>query len=152
MRKVAIGCLAVAGFFVLGCAALVLVSLRELPKLDAEISAPAVATLDQPITLVVTAANNTGKDVTLDSIDIDNAFLAGFQVMEVAPEAEDSSDIPLLDQRTWQFNRRLGPGEQLDVTFNLRPVLLGRFTGDVDVCNPNQDFSTVFVDVVVREK
>ena len=38
------------------------------------------------------------------------------------------------------------PGETRSVTFQLRPVAEGRYSGDVDVCNPNQDFQTLLVD------
>jgi hypothetical protein len=69
----------------------------------------------------------------------------------VKPEPDDTSDIPFLDQRSWAFGRSIAAGERLEVTFSLRPIEPGHFTGDVDVCNPNQDFSTVYADVVVRE-
>lgn len=44
------------------------------------------------------------------------------------------------------------PGESLAVTFRLKSIAGGRFSGDVDICNPNQDFTTLFADVVVKEE
>jgi len=60
--------------------------------------------------------------------------------------------IPFVDMRSWMFNKSLAPGETQTFTFTLKPVLVGHFSGDVDVCNSNQDFVTLLADVVVRNK
>jgi hypothetical protein len=151
MRKLALGCLVIAGVAVFSVFSVAKYALRELPMLESELTAPSMVTLDEPITLVVTATNKNQEAVTLDSIDVDNAFLSGFQVLEVNPEPTESSDIPLLDQRTWAFGRSIPPGGQVAVAFKLKPVQTGHFVGDIDVCNPTQDFSTVYADIVVRE-
>ena len=55
-------------------------------------------------------------------------------------------------ERSWDFESVIQPGDSLSVTFQLKPVTEGRFSGDVDVCNPNQDFRTLFADVVVKKR
>ncbi|MHC4248606.1 MAG: hypothetical protein ACYS9X_05700 [Planctomycetota bacterium] len=124
---------------------------RELPKLDAKLSLPSEATLESTMTMVVTANNPHQEPVTLDSIDIDDSFLAGFQVVSIDPEPTDTASVPIVDQRSWTFGKAIPPGESHSVTFHLRPVSEGHFSGDVDVCNPNQDFKTLLADVVVKK-
>lgn len=96
--------------------------------------------------------NSYDKPVTLDSVDVDDAFLAGFQVVTVVPEPSDTSHLSLGHQRTWAFGKVVPPKETLSVTFTLRAIAEGHFSGDVDVCNPSQDFKTVLADVVVTDK
>ncbi|MHC5055050.1 MAG: hypothetical protein ACYTKD_10080 [Planctomycetota bacterium] len=151
MRTV-LGCLGAALLAaVVGVVLIWFCLIRELPKLDAKLSLAPEATLGSTATMVVVAKNPHEEPVTLDSIDIDESFLAGFQVISIDPEPTDTSNVPLLDQRSWSFGEEIAPGESHSVTFNLRPVSEGRFTGDVDVCNPSQDYKTLLADVVVKK-
>jgi hypothetical protein len=151
MKKVLIGCLGVAVLFliILGGAGYWLV--HEAPMLDAKLSVPSEVALDSTAELVVTVTNPHEEEVALDSIDIDDAFLEGFQVVAVEPEPSDTTSVPLMDQRSWDFGEPVGPGKSLTVKFTLKPVSEGRFSGAVDVCNPNQDFESLFADVVVKK-
>ena len=47
----------------------------------------------------------------------------------------------------------VAPGETFEVTYKLKALRQGVFAGDFDVCNPNQDFTTVvpIVSVVAQE-
>ena len=117
---------------------------------DAALSIPPEVQLDAPVTLVITATNTHEKAVTLDSIDIEDSFLAGFQVVDIDPPPEETMHLPFVNQRSWTFSRMLAAGEACSVSFTLKPVVAGHFSGDVDVCNPNQDFTTLFADVVVK--
>lgn len=150
MKRVAIGCLVAAGIVIgLGVAGIWFWLIRELPMLDASIELPLEAEPGTSISMTVTVINRHSGRVTLDSIDIDESFLSGFQVSRVNPKPVSTTRLPIIEQRSWEFGRVVQPGESLAVTFTLRPVMEGRFTGDVDVCNPNQDFRTLLADVVV---
>lgn len=152
MKRWILGCLsALAAAAVIVVVALAII-LRDKPALDAKLSVPAQVTLGSTASMVVSATNPHKQEVELNSIDIDEAFLAGFQVVSVVPEAKETSQIPIVNQRTWVFERKVPPGESLTVTFTLRAVAEGRFTGDVDVCNPSQDYKTHVADVVVSKK
>jgi hypothetical protein len=150
MKKALIGCLCVAAVVV---AALALGTwlwlFRELPVLSATLAVPSEAKLDGTVVMVVTTTNAHEKAVTLDSVDIDDAFLDGFQVVKVEPTPTDTMHI--LGQRSWSFDQAVEPGGTLEVRFELKAVQEGHFSGDVDVCNPNQDFTTLVADVVVRK-
>ena len=63
---------------------------REEPLLDANLSLPLEAKLGNSITMTVTATNNHSKTVVLDSIDISDSFIAGFQVVSINPHPIDS--------------------------------------------------------------
>lgn len=100
----------------------------------------------------MTTTNPHKRPVILDSIDVSESFLAGFQVVSVDPQPTGTVHIPVFDQRSWSFGISVAPGDTLSATFRLEPVEPGHFSGDIDVCNPNQDFTTLFVDVVVKEQ
>jgi hypothetical protein len=152
MKKVLIGCLGAGVLFlvvVVGTVGYWL--LHEAPMLDAKLSVPSEVALDSTATLVVTVTNPHEEDVTLDSIDIADSFLAGFQVVSVEPEPNDTMSVPFMEQRSWDFGEPVGPGKSLTVKFTLKPVSEGRFSGEVDVCNPSQDSKSLLADVVVKK-
>lgn len=153
MKKVVIGCLGALALAAAGGAFLVWFWLfRDLPVLEAALSLPLEAETDSTVTMVVTVTNVHKRAVTLDSIDIDNGFLEGFQVVSIEPRPTDTMRIPVIDQRSWEFGRAVAPGETVAVTFTMRAVAAGRYSGDIDVCNPNQDFKTLYADIIVRKK
>jgi len=123
---------------------------RVQPLADATLSIPSSAEIDHPIEMVVTTSNPHAEPVIVDSIDISDSFLEGFQVRTVEPAENETMDVPFVDQRAWIFSHTLAPGASKAFTFTLNPVLVGHYSGDVDVCNPNQDFNTLLADVVIR--
>ena len=123
--------------------------IRETPTLGAALSVPMEVQTGATFTLTITTTNSHNQPVTLDSIDIDDSFLAGFQVVTIVPEPGDTSHLQLLNQRSWVFDKAVAPGGTLSVTFTLKAIADGHFTGDVDVCNPAQDFKTFLADVLV---
>ena len=151
MNKYLVGCLGVSfvvGISLLGAVAFFLLS--EFPVLDASLSVPPEASLGATITMVVTTTNTHTKAIKLDSIDVGDTFLEGFRVLSVDPEPSDTMRV--FGMRTWFFGERVEPGDSLDVRFALEAVMEGHFSGDVDVCNPTQDFTTLIADVVIREE
>lgn len=152
-KKVILGCLGATAIIAVAVAVGVWLWLfRELPVLDATLSIEPEVELGSTVTMVINATNSHDKAVTLDSVDIDDAFLAGFQVVGVNPEPEGTTHLPIINQRSWEFGKRISPGKVFSVTFTLKAVADGHFSGDVDVCNPNQDFKTLLADVVVTKK
>ena len=106
----------------------------------------------ETIEMVVKTSNPHPRPVILDSIDIDSAFLRGFQVLAVVPKPSGTDEISILDQRSWSFGQSVPPGEESTVRFTLRSIEPGHFVGNVDVCNPNQDYKSLYADVIVREE
>ncbi|MCB2153398.1 hypothetical protein KQI84_00805 [bacterium] len=153
MKKFLIGCLAAGLLFVVLIAGIVgFLFFRILPTVSTSIDVPGRVQLDAEFPMVVSATNPHTQAVTLSSIDVDNELLDGFQVISIDPAPQSSMQVMFLDQRSWVFNRSLEPGESIDVTFILLPVREGRFQGSIDTCNPNQDFVSQWVDVIVRRE
>ena len=150
MNKYLIGCLGVA--FVVGLsvvAAILFFLFAEFPMLESSVSMPAETSLGEVVTMVVATTNTHTKSIALDSIDVGDSFLDGFQVVSINPEATDT--LHVFGMRTWFFSERVAPGDSLDVRFELKAVMEGHFSGDVDVCNRAQDFTTHIADIVVRK-
>lgn len=153
--KIALAVIAVvAAGTMLACGGLVLLLVSvggEDLMPEAELSAPAEVRAGDTLELVVTVSNPHAESVTLDSIDIDNPFLEGFQVVSVVPEPSGTDHIPFLDQSSWAFGSSLAPGEELTVTYRMEAIQAGHFSGNVDVCNPSQDYHSLHADILVRE-
>lgn len=147
--KIAVGCGALALVGALMVVAVVLFFvLYTSPKLAATVQQPSAAALNSQFTLAVVATNREQQPIKLDSIDIDDSFLKGFQVVEVDPAP--ASTMHILNQRSWGFEQAIQPGQGVTVTFTLKAVEKGHFSGDIDVCNSTQDCTTVIGDVVVQ--
>ena len=153
MKKVILGCLAVVALQIAGGAVLFwYLFLRETALLEAQLTVPNEVRVGETTELTVETSNPHSGPVILDSIDIDDAFLRGFQVLSVAPEPTGTEQVPFIDQRSWSFGRSVPPGGKLAVRFTLKSLQVGHFVGNVDVCNPNQDYKSLYADVVVTER
>ena len=150
MKKLAIGCASVFAIVSITISVLVFWLVRELPVLDASLSAPSMAELDSTVTVIVTASNSHTKAIVLDSMDIGDSFLSGFQVVSVQPKPTDTMRI--WGMRSWDFGKSVAPGESVKIQFRLKAIQEGHFSGDIDVCNPNQDSTTLIADIVVRKE
>ena len=115
--------------------------LIEEPTLDVRLRCPESVVVGESFDLVLEASNLDSESIRLDSIDVDLDFLSGFELVSITPPAEDSMDF--FGQRSWSFTESVAPGETLEVTFRLTATEQGHYVGDIDVCNPNQDFTTV---------
>ena len=137
-----LGCLLIGG-----CTAWFL--LQDSPVPGGSISAPVEVAVGDEFEMTVTVTNPNDATVTLDSIDIYYSFLDGFQVVSVSPSPGDTTDFEMLDFRSWDFGNTIAPGDELDIVYKLRAIQPGHYSGDVDICNPAQDFTTVLADIVV---
>jgi hypothetical protein len=125
---------------------------RVKPTFEVGLKIPDEVVATEEFTLSVDVKNPHGSAITLDSVDVDDKLLQGFQVVSVEPSAKDSMHVPLLDQRTWSFGTSVAAGSVQRIDFKLRPVQVGRFSGNVDACNPGQDCAGAFADIVVKPK
>ena len=150
MRKVVVGCLVVFVLASLVGAVACWYVLRKRPQLGATLELPPIARAGQTISLVARLDNPHDRPVTLDSVDIAESFLEGFQVLRVEPRPTDTMRVPLVNQRSWSFGQAVPAGGKMAVTFTLRCLRAGHFTGTVDTCNPSQDCTSLFGDVDVQ--
>jgi hypothetical protein len=132
----------------IGLCVVFFVFLRDLPTLQCSVSVPAQVSVGDTVSMVVAATNAHSGAIVLDSIDVDESFLEGFRVERVQPNPTETMSV--FGMRTWSFGKEVGIGETVEVHFTLKAVVAGHFSGDIDVCNPNQNFSTAVADVVVE--
>lgn len=151
MRKVLLGCLVLFVVGSLAGGAACWYVLRKRPQLGATLDLPPTARAGQTISLVARLDNPHDRPVTLDSVDIAESFLEGFQVLRVEPRPTDTMRVPIVNQRSWTFGQAVPAGGTMTVTFSLRCLRAGHFTGTVDACNPSQDCTSLFGDVEVQE-
>ena len=154
-KIVVFGCLGASVFVILcalcaGCSIWYLFIL-DLPNLDADLTLPPQIEIDETFDLIVTMNNPHNHNIILDSIDIDHSLLEGLQVLEIEPVPVGTDDYSFLNLRSWQFGKPVAPGEQVVVTFKMRAIYPGHYSGNVEICNPSQDCKTLFADVVVDQ-
>lgn len=151
MKALLIGCLSLVLMAIVAIGLGVAWLFIERPTLDGSLDMPLQVTVGETFHATITASNGHDKTVTLDSIDISDTLLAGVQISSIEPDPESTTRVPVLDQRSWAFNTPVEPGATMTVRYTLRAVREGHFTGDIDLCNPSQDFFTLYGDLVIVE-
>lgn len=108
---------------------------REPEGLSVSYSVPSSVNLNDEFDLTLTLTNTGNEAITIDEIDLDEAFgdsiLDGCIVIETDPFME--KDYSIEGIKSFKLNRKLAPGETLEVTFRLQAVTPGEFGGSVGV-------------------
>ena len=125
---------------------------RTKPKLSAVLSAPNETSIGSEIYATVTVSNPHTTAVSLGTIDIEDKILSGFQVLSIKPQPLEAISLDFLETHSWTFDTIVQPGDSLNITFTLKPIAEGRFTGEIDICNSNNDFTTLILDIVVKNE
>ncbi|EIP98324.1 hypothetical protein OpiT1DRAFT_02780 [Opitutaceae bacterium TAV1] len=120
----------------------------DLPPFQVQVDYPARVAHGETFRLAIRTANPHTSRTTLESIDIYDSLLSGFEIVEVSPAAEAPQKT--LDFHSFYFNRPLPPSDSLDVVFTLKAKRKGFHGGDIDVCTPAQDFATISTGIVVE--
>jgi hypothetical protein len=148
--KVVIGCLVSLAIFALLCAAGTWYAFfRVHPTLESHIDFPAQVVAGNPFDLRVYAVNPHPEAVVLDSIDISDSFLDGVQIVSIDPRSIDT--LHFYDMRSWEFGLTVDAGTTLTVTFRCKALRPGHYTGGIDVCNPNQNYTSSYADLIVSQ-
>ena len=126
-----------------------LVTLLSGPELSVRISTPNSILVGETFTIVLHLSNPHSEPVTLDSVDIDNAAFATFEVISVTPEPSELSPITIIGRHSWTFQRVLEPATTETVEFEFRANLVGSYQIPLGVCNSYQDCSRTPVPILV---
>lgn len=121
---------------------------RQQAPFAISISHPEEVAFGETVELDVEIRNDRRHAQTLDSIDIYHSFLRGFEVLSVEPMVERAQDIA--DFRTFGFGREMAPEETMQVRFTLKARRAGTFIGAIDVCNPEQRYTTAMAQLRVQ--
>ncbi len=119
------------------------------PAFAVKIDVPPQTTVGAEILVQMEVTNPTDSSLELDSIDFEDSLLEGFRVKSVFPAPTGTYKV--IDSMSYSYSESLSAGETFKISFLLEAVKPGIWTGDVDFCNPSQDFvtssATVRVDV-----
>lgn len=110
---------------------------------------PTETTVGEEIDVTVTIVNPHDEEIEFDSIDVYDSLLEGFEFLGMTPEPKNSEEY--FDFQSYFFAKALQPQESLNVVLHLKAETPGYYSGDVDVCTPEMNWTTVVVGIQVAE-
>ena len=114
-----------------------------------EVEAPHKVKMEEIFNLTVSVTNPSEETITLDSIDIYDSLLDGFEIISIEPEPDDV--LHLFGFYSIYLYYKLAPGENVVVTCTLKAREPGLWIGDIDSCTPGQQFVTVSKGILVEQ-
>ncbi|MFZ0395959.1 MAG: hypothetical protein WCF17_11960 [Terracidiphilus sp.] len=102
-----------------------------LKDIDVDIQAPPVAKSGQEFILTATVENHAAKAQKLISLDIGDQYLNGIAILSTEPNYHDTSHVPILNQRSYEFDLPVNPGEKVQVLLHARAVKTGDFNSEI---------------------
>ena len=121
------------------------------PTLDVKLQAPGFVKLDEEFDLVLLIRNLEEQDpIELYSVDVDVTFLEGFEVLSIEPEPTGTEALGEWYQKRWLFQTPLKAGDSLTVTFRLKAARVGHYVGDIDVCDPEINYTTAIPNIDIE--
>lgn len=101
-----------------------------------EVDAPLEVEVGDLFGVTTTITNHSARRThRLHSIDIATDYLDGAALIASSPTYTEAYDIPFMPQRSYEFGGHpIGPGETLEVRFDLKALKAGDFGGDYDIC------------------
>ena len=118
------------------------------PPFQVTIDAPSKVAVNDTFDVVINVTNPSDKKMILDSIDIYSSLLDGFDIVSVSPDP--GSQMKILNFQSLSFSHSVRPNETVKVVVSLNAKEEGYFAGDIDVCTPAQNFTTVSTGIVVE--
>lgn len=126
---------------------------REPENVTVEYDMPPVVTKGENFDLVLTVTNNGNETITVNDVDLDEAFggsiLDGSIVMDTEPTME--RDYSLEGIKTFAYNRPIEPGQSATIIFHLQATTLGEFGGSMSVYVGNISKRIEYVGLIVKE-
>ena len=110
------------------------------PAFAVKMIVPPQANVGDSIYVEMEVTNPTDSLLELDSIDLEDSLLDGFKVSSVFPAP--TATYSVMNGTSYTYSEALSAGETFKVSLVLEAVKPGIWTGDVDFCNPSQDYVT----------
>jgi hypothetical protein len=122
-----------------------------IKNVDISVTAPETVTVGQDFEVLLSITNTANEDQSLNSIDIENVYLKGIEVIGSDPEYYESFGIAVDNTVSYSYEVNIPPGETLVVVFYCKAVSVGEFEGKMDVCiNTGFNFKSVDVSTTVE--
>ena len=116
-----------------------------------DVDAPETVVVGDVFDFTVEVTNHDDEVHVIDSIDIANDFLDGFEIFSVDPEQSGELSLePFLDQYSYTMGAEVAPDESVVVTFSAGASEIGEYSGSFDVCMDSGGdclFSSIHIDV-----
>jgi hypothetical protein len=126
---------------------------RNPANFTAEYSIPSIVNRGDEFELVIRMTNTGTEPVTVNDIDLDQAFggsiLDGALVLSTEPEME--RDYSLSGIKTFRYNRPIPPGETHTVVFHLQASAAGEFGGSIGIYVGDLSYQFDYVALIVQE-
>ena len=107
------------------------------------IEQPATVGVGQEMTMTVVVENHrSGKAFTVTDIDLDDTFLAGFDVLGQEPPSVQSLHVPIVNRKSFRFDSSVPAGGTERYAFRLRATTTGTFIGEVNVNEGSRSIAT----------
>lgn len=140
-------CISIAGFFGL------FAYFGKTPEnLSVQYDMPTVVSNGETFDLVLELTNTGSQSITVNDIDLDEAFggsiLDGCVVLNTEPEME--RDYSVEGFKTFRYNRTIEPGKTNIVTFHLQAAAVGEFGGSIGVYVGNLSVRIEYVGIIVQ--
>lgn len=120
----------------------------EEPDFAVAADYPAEVGVGDEVTIAVTVGNTGNATATVGSIDVYDSFLDAFEVVAVEPAPTDTTSI--FDFTTFSFSQPIEAGGEWNVSFRLKAREEGEFEGDLDVCDPDENFVTEVLSIRIE--
>lgn len=118
------------------------------PKFYVEMEYPDTVAIGEEFDLVFEVLNRDSGSRTLNSIDMHDDFLGGFEVVSMTPSPGSRED--LWGYRIFNFDESIKSSNTLTVTMRLRAETVGYWSGDVDFTNPLENYVTRVPEIEVE--
>lgn len=116
------------------------------------VNAPRAVPVNEPYAIKVRIQNLTAETQILDSIDVQESYLEGVQLLSTEPMFGDSTTIPLVGFQSYTYGDFIGGSETFIVELVFEGIMEGTFSGDIDICvNSATECATRQLTVVIGE-
>lgn len=126
---------------------------REPENISVDYDMPAVVSNGENFDLEIRITNTGSELITVNDIDLDEAFggsiLDGSVVLETEPNME--RDYSLEGVKTFYYNQTLQPGETKTVIFHLQATDVGEFGGSIGIYVGDISKRLEYVGLIVQE-
>lgn len=126
---------------------------RTPESLSVQYEMPTVVKNGQTFDLVLKLTNTGTETITVNDIDLDEAFggsiLDGSVVLETEPFME--RDYSVAGLKTFYYNQPIQPGVTNTVTFHLQATAVGEFGGSIGVYVGDLSNRIDYIGIIVQE-
>lgn len=151
-RVLLIGCGLLAALAIIGGLAVVGLlwyAAEDVQGVAVSIEQPESVKTGETFELAVKVANNRAKGLLkLSDIDIGKDYLSGFVVVSTEPAFKTSTDVPIIEMRSFTFDITIPAQQSKVVKFKLKATREGLFSADLDINEGARSLSTLLQTLV----